>query len=102
MINLLFQLCLPHKGGIGVFRAIRPLRRALEAALNEVMQNLFQWLTVALIHSKQEAREHDEDHNDCRCTAGQHRFEDKEKRQSDQDAAAETDKQNTNQLKINF
>ena len=71
--------------------SVRSLLRPLEAALNEIMQNLFQRLSVALIHTEHEAREHDEDHDDRRCAAGQHRFEDKEKRQSDQDAAAETD-----------
>ena len=57
-VYLLVQNNLPLDGSIEVVGAIGPFLRPDEFGLNDLVDDLFQWLTVSFIHSQQEKRQH--------------------------------------------
>ena len=83
-------MVLPFKHGIKIVGLIGALFRSQNADTNDVSDNDLQRLTVLFIHSKQECREHDNNHCHCRDACAGHAFEQKENRQTDQQTAAET------------
>ena len=68
---ILVQIGLPLYGGIEVIGPVGPLLRSDESALNELIEDLFQGLTVSFIHGQQEKRQHGQHHQKS-CRADTH------------------------------
>ena len=66
------------------------------------MQHLFKRLTILFVHAQQEERKHNGDHGQHRSASGQPLSEQKEKRQSNQDAAAKANELSFGQVKNHF
>src|SRR5699024_2393332 len=91
VIHLLVELFLPLQHGIEVVCLIRALFWPNHGNLNDIADDLFQGLTVLLIHCQHEEGQHDQHHAHSRHTASRRLPEQKEKRYADKRSAAETD-----------
>lgn len=93
---------LPHQGGVQVVCLVGTLLGPNEKRLNHVSQHLFQWLTVFLVHTENETREHGNDHDDGSGAGADTVPEQKEKRNAHECAAAKTDELSLGQVKHDF
>jgi hypothetical protein len=88
---LLVQIGLPYNSGIEVVGPVGPFLRSDKAALNELIDDLFQWLTVSFVHGQQEKGQHGQNHEQ-RCRTGTHMgFGKKKQRDSQKSTAAKRD-----------
>ena len=84
---LLVQIGLPLYCGIEVVGPVGPLLRSDESALNELIEDLFQGLTVSFIHGQQEKWQHGQ-HHEQRCCADTHVGLGKKKQRDSQKSSA--------------
>ena len=89
-LHLLVQLRLADEDGVEIVRAVRPLLGSLVLGFVDVPQHFFQRFTIFLIHGKKEKRHHHHNHQQRGSAGGDDIPQDKEKRQSYEDAATET------------
>ena len=90
-LHLLFQLGLPHQGGIEIVCLVDAYLRPDEFVLDQMPQEHFQRLPVLLIHGEQEKGQHHQDHAQRRRGSSQARLCQKEKRHAYQRRRSETD-----------
>ena len=90
------------KYGVKVIGFVGTLFWSDKFCLNNIFQHCLKGLSVLLIHSEQEARQHDEYHHKCRKACPCAVFEQKEKRQSDYKGCRKANNLPFCQIKRNF
>ena len=101
-IDLPIQLSLPIERHIEIVGPVRPPLGTEEHHVQDVLQDLFRWLSVPLVHGEEEEREHEDDHDKDSRVDAQWRLEQEENGNADERPASETNELSFCQIKEDF